>query len=99
SPRYHTGDQNSLELLLINSMELDLRHPFTLGIPTASMTVWGLCRVKTALAMSPLAVGPSGVSGHDRGDQRLDPDDVHYPGQIIGENREGHLRSPLLKPF
>jgi hypothetical protein len=55
------------------------------------MSEKGLGRVRTALAMSPLAAGPSGVSGHDRGDQRLDPDDVHYPGQIIDENREGHL--------
>ena len=63
------------------------------------MSEKGLGRVKTALAMSPLAGGPSGVSGHDRGDQRLDPDDVHYPGQIIGENREGHLGGYFWKRF
>src|ERR1700749_733494 len=33
------------------------------------------------------AAGP----GHDRSDQRLDPDDVQNAGQIIGEDREGHL--------
>src|SRR5580698_6793386 len=59
----------------------------------------GLGRVKTTLAMSPLAGGPSGVSGHDRGDQWLDPDDVHDPGQIIGENREGHLGGYFWKRF
>ncbi len=30
-------------------------------------------------------------SGRDRGDQRLDSDDVHDPCQIIGQNRKGHL--------
>src|SRR5580693_8586899 len=63
------------------------------------MSRLGLGRVKTALAMSRLAGGPSSVSGHDRGDQRLDPDDVHYPGQIIGENREGHLGGYFWKRF
>src|ERR1700749_2450689 len=63
------------------------------------MSEFGLGRVKTALAMSRLAGGPSSVSGHDRGDQRLDPDDVHYPGQIIGENREGHLGGYFWKRF
>src|SRR5580692_4214562 len=64
-----------------------------------SKSATGLGRVKTALAMSRLAGGPSSVSGHDRGDQRLDPDDVHYPGQIIGENREGHLGGYFWKRF
>ena len=63
------------------------------------MSEVGLGRVKTALAMSPLAAGPSGVSGRDRSDQRLDPDDVHDPGQIIGENREGHLGGYFWKRF
>ena len=45
--------------------------------PTSSrryswMSLVGLGRVKTALAMLPLAAGPSDVSGHDGGDQRLD---------------------------
>src|SRR6516162_802123 len=39
------------------------------------------------------------ASGHDRSDQRLDPNDVHYPGQIIGEDREGHLGGHLWKRF
>jgi len=41
----------------------------------------------------------TGVSGRDRSDQRLDPDDVHDPGQIIGENREGHLGGYFWKRF
>ena len=49
--------------------------------------------------MSPLAGGRSRISGHNRGDQRLDPDDVHYPGQIIGENREGRLGGDFWKRF
>src|ERR1700746_2273421 len=63
------------------------------------MSELGLGRVKTASAMSPLAAGLSDVSGHDCGDQRLDPDDVHYPGQIISENREGHPRGYFWKRF
>jgi hypothetical protein len=39
------------------------------------------------------------VSGHDRGDQRSDPDDVHHPGRIIGEDREGHLGGYLWERF
>jgi hypothetical protein len=31
------------------------------------------------------------VSGCDRGHQRLGPDDVHDPCQIIGQDRESHL--------
>ena len=60
------------------------------------MSEVGLGRVKTALAMSPLAAGPSGVSGRDRSDQRLDPDDVHDPGQIIGQDRRYSI--PSLRP-
>jgi len=41
----------------------------------------------------------AGGSGHDRSDERLDPDDVHNPGQIIGENREGHLGGYLWERF
>ena len=25
------------------------------------------------------------------GDQRFDPDDIYYSGQIVGQDREGHL--------
>ena len=31
------------------------------------------------------------VLGRDRSDQRLDPDDVHDPCQIVGQHRESHL--------
>jgi hypothetical protein len=37
-------------------------------------------------------------SGHDR-NQRLDPDDVHNPGQIVGQDREGHLGGHLWERF
>ena len=39
------------------------------------------------------------VSGHDRSHQLLDPDDVHYPCQIIGQDRERHLGSYFWKRF
>jgi hypothetical protein len=39
------------------------------------------------------------VSGHDRSDQRLDPDNVHDPDQIIGKDREGHLGGCLWERF
>ena len=39
------------------------------------------------------------VSSRDRSDQRLDPDDVHNPGQIIGQDREGHLGGYLWERF
>jgi len=41
------------------------------------------------------------MSGHDRSHQRLSPDDVHDPCQIIGEDREGHLGgcSPFAREF
>ena len=31
------------------------------------------------------------ASGRDRGHQRLCPNDVHNPGQIVGQDLEGHL--------
>ena len=31
------------------------------------------------------------VSGRDRGHQRLGPDDVHGPCQVIGQDRESHI--------
>ena len=41
----------------------------------------------------------AGGSGHNRSEQRLDPDDVHNPGQIVGEDREGHLGGYLWERF
>ena len=38
-------------------------------------------------------------SGHDRIDQRLDPDDVHDPCQIIGQDRERHFSGYFWKRF
>src|ERR1700731_458288 len=38
-------------------------------------------------------------SGHDRSHQRLGPDDVHGPCQIIGQDRESHLGSYFWKRF
>ena len=40
-------------------------------------------------------------SGHDRSDQQPDPEDIHDAGQIIGEDREGHLGgcSPFAREF
>ena len=60
------------------------------------MSVEGLGRVKTPL-WGVSETWPR--SGHDRGDQGLDPDDVHYPGQIVGESREGHLGGYFWKRF
>src|SRR6266568_7450101 len=39
------------------------------------------------------------VSGCDRIDQRLGPDDVHDPRQIVGQNRKGHLGGYFWKGF
>jgi len=36
--------------------------------------------------VGPGSQGPSGVSGRDRSDQRLDPEDVHDPCQIVGQD-------------
>src|SRR5215469_7664933 len=47
-------------------------------------------------------VGPGSqdpASGSDRGDQRFDPDDVHDPCQIIGQDRESHLGGYFWKRF
>jgi hypothetical protein len=53
------------------------------------MSQKGLGRVKTALrGRCRSGILGAGGSGHDRSDQRLDPDDVHDPCQIIGRNRE-----------
>ena len=40
------------------------------------------------LEPSPASGLGAGGSGHDRSDLRLDPDDVHDPCQIIGQDRE-----------
>ncbi len=40
-----------------------------------------------------------GDSGHDRGDQRLDPDDVHDPCQVIGQDPECHFSGYSWKRF
>lgn len=47
--------------------------------------------------MSSLAARAWRISGHDRDDKRPDPDDVHDPCQIIGQNRESHLGSYFWK--
>ena len=39
------------------------------------------------------------VSGRDRGHQRLGPDDVHGPCQVIGQDRESHLGGYFWKRF
>jgi len=41
----------------------------------------------------------SSVSGCDRSHQRLGPDDVHDPCQIIGQDRESHLGGYFWKRF
>src|SRR5580700_8783758 len=63
------------------------------------MSVRGLGRVKTVLKKSILGAEPGSVSGGDRSDQRLDPDDVDDPCQIIGQNRECHLGGYFWKRF
>ena len=50
------------------------------------MSALGLGRVKT-LGMLMLIAMAGCISGDDRGDQRSDPDDVHDPCQIVGQNR------------
>ena len=47
----------------------------------------------------PIQCRVPGDLGHDRSDQRRDPDDVHDPCQIIGQNREGHLGGYFWKRF
>ena len=50
------------------------------------MSAQGLGRVKTPLREMSISILGAEVSGYDRRDQRLDPDDVHNPGQIIGKD-------------
>jgi len=39
------------------------------------------------------------VSGRDRSHQRLGPDDVYDPCQIVGQDRECHFSGHLRKRF
>ena len=51
-----------------------------------AMSEMGLGRVKTGgEGRQYWEQKPEWVSGRDRGDQRLDPDDVHDPCQIIDQ--------------
>src|SRR5512133_4096449 len=43
--------------------------------------------------------GTAPVSGRDRSDQRLGPDDIHDPRQIIDVDGESHLGSYFWKRF
>jgi hypothetical protein len=63
------------------------------------MSATGLGRVKTPCGKSVLGKGQSWASGHDRGDQRLDPDDVHDPCQVISQDRECHFSGYFWKRF
>src|ERR1700730_17824779 len=64
------------------------------------MSFPGLGRVKTvSQGRRTWEPGPRYVSGHDRSHQRLDPDDVHDPCQVIGEDRESHLGGYFWKRF
>jgi hypothetical protein len=52
------------------------------------MSQMGLGRVKTPILGKPVRSQDTGsVSGHDRSHQQFDPDDVHDPCQIVGQNR------------
>jgi hypothetical protein len=55
------------------------------------LSALGLGRVKTAPKRRQFSKQAGSVSGRDGGNQRLDPDDIHYSSQIIGQDREGHL--------
>jgi len=63
------------------------------------MSVKGLGRVKTPFQGSRSEARTGSVSGRDRSHQRLGPDDVHDPCQVIGEDREGHLGGDFRKRF
>src|ERR1700733_15006434 len=63
------------------------------------MSASGLGRVKTVLKRREFWKPTGLVSGHDGGDQRLDPDDIHYSDQIIGQDRLGPSRRPPLRTF
>ena len=64
------------------------------------MSAVGLGRVKTVLKdVSPESQEPVGVSGRDRSYQRLGPDDVHDPCQIVGQDRKRHFGGYFWKRF
>ena len=50
-----------------------------------------LGRVKTPFVGKSVRSQTGPASGRDRGDQRHYPNNIYYSGQIIGQNREGHL--------
>src|ERR1700746_804606 len=58
------------------------RRGFSAGRPQ-----WVLVVSKRPWGCRPWQPGPGCVSGRDRSDQRLDPDNVHDPCQIVGQNR------------
>src|SRR6267143_89916 len=59
----------------------------------------GLGRVKTPFQGSRWEARTGSVSGCDRSHQRLGPDDVHDPCQIIGQDRKSHLGGYFWKRF
>jgi hypothetical protein len=62
------------------------------------MSQKGLGRVKAALrGRCRSGILGAGGSGHDRSDQRLDPDDVHDQCQIIGQDRECQRNIELVR--
>src|SRR5258708_2074455 len=64
------------------------------------MSALGLGRVKTPFQGRRCEKPePGSVSGHDRSHQRLGPDDVNDPCQIIGKDRESHLGGYFWKRF
>ena len=67
--------------------------------PDPVMSALGLGRAKTVSMGVGFESKRRMASGHDRSDQRLDPDNVHDPRQIIGEDREGHLGGHLWERF
>src|SRR6202007_495932 len=65
----------------------------------ARLLLWVLVVSKRPWGCRPWQPGPGCVSGRDRSDQRFDPDNVHDPCQIIGQNRESHLGGYFWKCF
>ena len=53
------------------------RDPCLLWVLVVSKRAWDVARQSE----------PGGVSDGDRSDQGPDPNDVHDPGQIVGQNR------------
>src|SRR6202007_490019 len=65
----------------------------------ARLLLWVLVVSKRPWGCRPWQPGPGCVSGRDRRDQRLDPDNVHDPCQIVRQNRESHLGGYFWKSF